>query len=137
VMNVSAASISAGGTLFANIFDLTGGSIAGSANINFNLAGNLTTVGDANLLIAGGTIGSDAVINVNAASISAGSALFANIFNSAGAIGGDPTGHLDLARRLTADHRELFNLNHPRRKLLFDALVNGNANQGSTGHCDA
>ena len=71
-INVSAASISAGGALFANIINLAGGSIVGSANINFNLAGDLTTVGDANatLSIAGGTIGSDAGINVTANNVS-------------------------------------------------------------------
>ena len=44
-------------------------------NVNFNLTGDLTTQGDALLSISndtGGTIGSDAIINVTAANISAG-----------------------------------------------------------------
>ena len=68
VINVSAASISAGGALFANIFNI-GGSIVGSAAVSFNLAGDLTTVGDANFLIdnsSGGTIGGNTAINVDA-----------------------------------------------------------------------
>ena len=50
-INVTAASISAGGALFANIFNSDGGTIVGSAAVNFNLAGDLTTTGDANLMI--------------------------------------------------------------------------------------
>ena len=63
-INVSAASISAGGALFANIFNLAGGTIVGNANINFNLTGDLQTVGDASfsILNGGGTIGGDSSI---------------------------------------------------------------------------
>src|SRR5215472_13147625 len=86
-INVSAASISAGGALFANIFNGAGGSIVGSANINFTLAGDLTTVGDANFTIdnstggVGGSIGGNATINVAAANITANT-LLAQINNT-------------------------------------------------------
>ena len=64
---------------------LRSGNIVGGANINLNLTGDLTTQGDATLAISndtGGTIGSDAVINVTAANISTGGALNAAIDNS-------------------------------------------------------
>ena len=57
-ISVSAASISTVGSLFARIFNYTGGSILGSANVVLNLAGDLTTQGDAILVVsnfAGGT----------------------------------------------------------------------------------
>ena len=55
----------------------TSGTIVGNANINFNLTGDLQTVGDASfsILNGGGTIGGDSSINVNAASISIGGSL--------------------------------------------------------------
>ena len=55
----------------------TSGNIVGNANINFNLTGDLQTVGDASfsILNGGGTIGGDSSINVNAASISIGGSL--------------------------------------------------------------
>src|SRR5204863_416515 len=140
VMNVSAASISAGGALSANIFNGAGGSIVGGANLSFNLSGDLTTVGDANFTIdnldresvvegniveiaalsfnlrgdlthggdarfpldtcTGGIIGSDVVMYVIAASISAGGALSANIFNGAG---GSIVGGANLSFNLSGD----------------------------------
>ena len=59
-MNVSAASISTVGSLFANILNFNSGAIGGSAAVSFTLTGDLTTSGDANFLIdnsSGGTIG--------------------------------------------------------------------------------
>ena len=57
----------------------TSGTIVGNANINFNLTGDLQTVGDASfsVLNGGGTIGGDSSIDVNAASISIGGSLAA------------------------------------------------------------
>src|SRR5204863_3955379 len=72
-MNVSAASISTVGSLFANILNFASGNIVGGADLSLNLTGDITTVGDATLLISnfGGTIGSDAVISVGAGNITA------------------------------------------------------------------
>ena len=74
-INVDAANITAN-SLLAQINN-TSGTIGGNANINFNLTGDLQTVGDASfsILNGGGTIGADAAINVNAASISIGGSL--------------------------------------------------------------
>ena len=74
-MNVDAANIAAN-TLAAGMNN-TSGTIVGNANINFNLTGDLQTVGDASfsILNGGGTIGGDSSINVNAASISIGGSL--------------------------------------------------------------
>ena len=97
-MNVSAASISAGGALFANIFNI-GGSIGGSAAVSFTLTGDLTTSGDANFLIdnsSGGTIGGNTAINVDAVNITANS-LLAQINNTSGTIAGTSSGARTLA----------------------------------------
>ena len=74
-INVDAANITAN-SLLAQINN-TSGTIVGNANINFNLTGDLQTVGDASfsILNGGGTIGGDSSINVNAASISIGGSL--------------------------------------------------------------
>src|SRR5439155_23147549 len=86
-----------------------GGTIDSTANLTFNLSGNLTTETDASFTInnnyagpggiggSGGTIGQDAVINVNANSLSIGGVLTADIPNGRGAgdnggiIGGNAT----------------------------------------------
>jgi len=84
-INVSATNIS-GSTLNGTI-DNTGGSIGGSCNLNFNLTSGLTTTGGAFFEIEnpnGGTIGSNATINVNAANISIGDFLNVIIFNGNG-----------------------------------------------------
>ena len=61
------------------------GSIGGSAIISLNLTGDLAAQGNANFTIGnqdqgsgGGTIGSDATINVAAANISSGGSLIAD-----------------------------------------------------------
>ena len=92
VINVTAANISTGGALNAAIINSSGGSgnIVGSANINFNLTGDLYHAGrrvpyD---LERPRTIGSDAMINVTATNVSTGT-LNAAIDNSSGGnIGG-------------------------------------------------
>ena len=94
-ITVSAASLATTdttpGALSASINNSAGGSIGGSASINFDLSGNLTSASDTNFLIDnsnGGTIGSDATINVSAANITPNS-LVAHIDNSnGGMIGG-------------------------------------------------
>ena len=85
-----AANISTVGTLNAEINN-GGGTIGGSANINFNLTGDLTTGGDAAFQIdnsSGGTIGSDATMNVTANNISTGGNLGFTIANLRWHIGG-------------------------------------------------
>ena len=100
-MNVSAASISAGGTLFAIISSLSDASIVGSANINFNLTGDLTTSGDAAFgNSSGGTIGGNATINVTAANIGANS-LLAQIDNTGGSIGGNAAINMNVSGTAT------------------------------------
>jgi hypothetical protein len=97
-INLNAANISTGDMLFNDIDDH---SIGGSATINFSLTGDLTTQTDAQFQIAdgtaGGTIGSDAAINVSAVNISSGGELFAGIFNTGGTIGGDATINVNAA----------------------------------------
>ena len=74
------------------------GSIGGSAIISLNLTRDLAAQGNANFAIGnqdqgsgGGTIGSDATINVSAANISANS-LLAQIDNTGGSIGANTEG---------------------------------------------
>ena len=91
-INVSAANICSGGSLFDNIHNQTGGHIGGNANLNFNLTGDLTTQDNASFVIDNnnsGLIGSDATINVAASSISVGGGLDADIFSPGGNIGGN------------------------------------------------
>src|SRR5215471_273984 len=89
-------SVTIGGDLTAGSIDAlidnrNGGTIDSSANLTFNIGGAFTTTGDASFSISnrfddieGGTIGSDAVIDMTANNVSIGGALSANIFNSAG-----------------------------------------------------
>ena len=116
-IDVAAATLSIGGNLDSGI-DNSGGSISGMAQIIFNLAGNLTTQGDALFVInnsfdgevTSGTIGSDATINISANNISTGGSLSAAIDNSSGlgngaiggTIGGDATVNI-TATNLTAN----------------------------------
>jgi len=90
-LNISAASISTDGFLHGAIDNSNGGSITGSADVTFNLTGDLTTQGDANFAINnsnGGTIGGDATITVNANNISAGGSFSAGISSSGDVTGG-------------------------------------------------
>ena len=68
-------------------------------NIIFNVGGGLTTTGASNFLLlnSGGTIDSDATINLNAANITANS-LFVQIDNSnGGTIGGNATINMNVS----------------------------------------
>ena len=92
-INVTAANISTGGALNAAIVNSSGGSggnIVGSANINYNLTGDLITQGNAFLTILNdpGTIGSHAMINVTANNVSTGTLNAAIDNSSGGMIGG-------------------------------------------------
>ena len=99
-----------------------GGTIDSSANITFNLSGNLTTQTDASFAIRnnytasgpggiggiGGTIGQDAVLNINANSLSIGGTLDTSIHNgrnagdNGGTIGGNATINLVVGGGITA-----------------------------------
>ena len=119
LINLTANNVSTG-TLNAAIDNNRGGSgggnIVGTANINLNLTGDLTTQGDALLTISndtGGTIGSDAVINVTAANISAGGALNAAIDNSlGGTIGGSANLAFNLSGQLATQSDTSFTINN-------------------------
>ena len=112
-INLTANTLTVGGNLDSRIDNFSGGSINGSANINFNLTGGLTTQGAASFNInnnTNGIIGSDAMINVTANDISTGGSLSAAIDNSSGlgsgfigaTIGGDATVNITAAN-LTAN----------------------------------
>ena len=107
VINVTAANISTGGSLNAfnarivNSSGGSGGNILGSANINYNLTGDLTTAGGATLVILNdhaGMIGANAAINVSAASISSGVVFGAGIANN---FGGNIVGSANINFNLT------------------------------------
>jgi hypothetical protein len=131
------------GTLNAAI-DNSGGTIGGSANVTFNIGGAFTTTGDASFVVfnstnvgsGGGTIGSDATINVSAASIFTGGALFAEIFNSAGTpIVGNADINFDLTGDLTTMGDATFLISGGR--IGSDAVINVTANNLSTDTLDA
>ena len=145
VINVTAANISTGGALNAAIVNSSGGgggNIVGSANINFNLTGDLTTAGDASLLILndfGGTIGSDAMINLTANNVSTGT-FNAAIDNSSG--GGNIVGTANInfnppGDLTTASDAALLILNDPGGTIGSDAVINVTANNVSTGTLNA
>jgi hypothetical protein len=107
MVNVSAGNINAG-SLSDGIFN-SGGSIGGSANLAFSLTGDLTTQAESIFQIAnnddgsgsgGGTIGTDATINVAAANISMNS-LLAQIDNTGGSIGGNATINMNVSGSAT------------------------------------
>ena len=98
--------MSVGGLLNA-VIDNTNGSIGGIAIVNFDLSGAIDTQGDANFQIfnqnngsGGGSIGSDATINVTAANITANS-LLAQIDNTGGTIGGNAAINMNVSGSAT------------------------------------
>ncbi len=96
-------SFTTGGGLTANSIDAlinnrNGGSIGSGGNMIFNIGGALTTTGDASFITSnrndgrgGGTIGSNVVLTLNAASFSIGGFLDVDISTNAG-------GHIPSAR---------------------------------------
>ncbi len=103
-ITLTAASLNAGNSLEAYIFNYNDSSIAGSALINFTVSGNIFTQGDANFTIDnsaddsefGGTIGSDAAINLTAQNLTADNAFF-QIVNNGGSIGGSATVNMNVS----------------------------------------
>ena len=105
-MNVTANNISNGGALSAGIINFAAAPLSAAPISTLISTGDLTTQGDALLTISndtGGTIGSDAVINVTAANISTGGALNAAIINSSGGSGGNIVGSANINFNLTGD----------------------------------
>lgn len=139
-IDVGAGNISTNGTLSAGIYNFGGGSIGGSANLNFNLTGDVTTQSNANFLInslASGTIGGDALLTVSAVNISTlnGGSLSANIFdNGGGHIGGNANLSFGLSGNLTTQGDASFGLNTGNFGTVTNgAMINVNAASISTG----
>ena len=109
-INITAANLSSTASeLFAQIRNHRGGSIGRNASILFDLSGALTSLTDMTFQITnfddgdgngGGSIGGNAAITVNAASLSANS-LFANIDNIGGLIGSDASIAFSVTGALT------------------------------------
>ena len=105
-INVTAANVSATGLLFTSISNFNDGNIGGNALIDFGIAGDISSQSDATFQIlnndngsgfGGGAIGSDATIDVSAASLSA-AFLTAQIINDpGGTIGGNATINMNVS----------------------------------------
>jgi fibronectin-binding autotransporter adhesin len=114
-IQVTAGNVLVGGFI-AVIDNSGGGSIGGSAIVNFNLSGAIDTQGDADFQIfnqnngsGGGSIGSDATINVTAANITANS-LTAQIDNTGGSIGGNATINMNVSGSATVTNDATFQM---------------------------
>ena len=108
----------------------SGGNIVGSANINFNLTGDLTTQGNAFLTILNdpGTIGSDAMINVTANNVSTGTLNAAIDNSSGGMIGGMAILFFDLSGGLaTTSGDASFRIDNANRNGISGGSINGDA----------
>jgi hypothetical protein len=122
-MNVNAVNFTTAGFLYDAIDNSNGGSIAGSANVNFNLTGDLNTGGDTNFQIlnydggsGGGIIGADATLSVSAANISTGGVFDTGIFNDGGHITTGASVNLTVGGNLTTASEgslQLFISNQP------------------------
>ena len=103
-VNINASALSIDGELLENIQN-QGGSIGSNADVTADITGGLlTTASNASFFINnfdGGTIGSNATINVTANNISTGGALYATIDNTGGNIGGSAAVDFDLAGNIT------------------------------------
>ena len=131
-IDVTAGGISTGASLFAQIFN-SGGQIVGSASLDFDVMGDLTTQGDAVFQIlnndngtSGGTIGSNATITVIASDLSSGGALNAGIFNSTGGtIGGNANINFNLTGNLTTQAGASFKAMIPASTSAMPAIFTG------------
>ena len=107
--------VTTGGDLTTNsilglVNNRNGGAITSGANINFNIGGTLTTQGDAVFGIStrndgagGGTVGSLATVDLNAAGVSVGGFFQTFVATSGGgSIHGDATNRVAISGDLTA-----------------------------------
>ena len=118
-----------GGFIDAQIDNSGGGSIGGSANVNFTLTGDLTTQGDGNFFIFNnpGTIGSNATIDVTAGSISTGGSLFGLIDNTGGNIGGNALINFSTSGDITSQGDATFQILNSGGSIGGDVEINLNA----------
>jgi hypothetical protein len=111
-INVHAANISTGTSLFADIQNFDGGTISGNAAINFNIDNAVSSGSTAFFGIdndsqtagsPGGSIGGNATVDVSiGGALSAGGNLFARIRNEGGFIGGDATVDVSIGGAFSA-----------------------------------
>ena len=84
-LNVNAASITTGATLFASIDNTSKGSIGGNAVINMNVTGTATVTTDATIQIFGSDAAKAAAININGGNYDVGGTFF-NVIDGNGTI---------------------------------------------------
>jgi hypothetical protein len=131
-INLSAANISSGGGFFDGIENFDSGSVGSGATINFGLTGALTSQSYATFSIQnqnGGTIASDAAINLSAANISSGGVFFAGIENNnSGSITGSATINFGITGDLSGSAATFSIDNSSSGNIGSDATININAN---------
>jgi len=120
VLNITAGNIFVGGSFFdVGISYDSGALIGGNALVNFAVSGNVTTPGEESFTIGksnndgvtnAGTIGSNAIINVSAASISTGGRLIGEIDNTGGSIGESAIINFSLSGNLTTQSDATFSI---------------------------
>ena len=138
-MNVSATSILTAGSLFANIINTSSaGNIVGSANINFNLTGDLQTLGDASFTITnsnGGMIGVGRRDERQCSQhFNRRHSLRPLIDNSGGTIGGSANLAFNLSGQLATQSDTSFTINNSNGGMIgVDAAINVTAANISTG----
>ena len=131
-INLSAANISSGGGFFDGIENFDSGSVGSGATINLGLTGALTSQSYATFSIQnqnGGTIASDAAINLSAANISSGGVFFAGIENNnSGSITGSATINFGITGDLSGSAATFSIDNSSSGNIGSDATININAN---------
>jgi hypothetical protein len=105
-VNIQTANISATHDFVAQIVNRNGGTIGGKAALTLNATGSVNAGGLAffGLFNSPGAIGSDASVDVSAASLTAGSFFEAFIENVGGTIGGNATVQVGIPGDLNAGH---------------------------------
>ena len=126
--------------MLAQIDNSNGGSIGSGANVSLNVAGDLTTQGDATFQILNfdlgggpGTIGVDATVNVTANNISTGGGLEASVINFGGTITGNATVDVTAANITTGGLFDSRILTHSGASIGGDAAINLTADTLSVG----
>src|SRR5262249_25736356 len=104
------------------LIDNSGGTTSGSANLTFNLSGQLATQSDTSFMINnsnGGMIGADSVINLTANNISTGGVFNALIDNSSGGtIRGSANLSVNLSGDLAAQGDALFKIDDSNGQMI-------------------